>query len=146
MTRKDAVEALLNERGHLIERVRAERAQLERLQEAVERASDRLARDEAELDEIDSVLGRNPQLRLEDADIRLRGRRLEEVALRILAAERGPDAEVHYREWYEMIRDHGHLVSGKRPLESFLAQINRSPMIERVGRRSGRYRIRADAA
>ncbi len=95
---------------------------------------------------IDSVLGRSPQLRLEEADLRLRGRRLEEVAIAVLADQRGPEAEVHYRDWFELLRSNGHLVAGKHPLNTFLTQINRSAAIEKVGRRTGRYRLSLAAA
>jgi hypothetical protein len=87
------------------------------------------------------VLGREPQLRLDEAHLRLRGRRLEEVALKVLTEERGPEAEVHYREWFELLRQKGFLVAGKEPVNTFLAQINRSGAIEKVGHRSGRYRL-----
>jgi hypothetical protein len=135
------MDALLGERRELIGRIEHEREQLERLQEIVARLSDRLAHDERTLEEIDSVLGRSPQLRLEDADLRLRGRRLEQVAVELLEAELGAEAEVHYREWFELLRSRGHLVAGKEPLNTFLSQINRSEAVERVGRRTGRYRL-----
>jgi regulator of replication initiation timing len=138
-----AVEGLLEERRALIERLEREREQLERLRSIASNLTESLAHGEAMLDEIDSVLGRNPQLRLEEADVRLRGRRLEEVAVEVLSSERGAEAEVHYREWYELLRGQGHLVAGKEPMNTFLSQINRSASVERVGRRTGRYRLRA---
>jgi hypothetical protein len=61
-----------------------------------------------------------------------------------LSEERGSDVEVvevHYREWFELLRSRGHLIAGKEPINTFLAQINRSTKVERVGRRTGRYRI-----
>ena len=82
-------------------------------------------------------------MRLEDANLRLRGRRLEEVALAVLAEERGAGIEVHYREWFDLLRERGHLVAGKAPINTFLAQINRSRSVEPVGNRSGRYRLAA---
>ena len=139
------LDALLDQRRRLWARVEADREQLEQLRSIVADVAERLAHDERILEEIDSVLGRNPQLRLEEADLRLRGRRLEEVAVQILAADRGAGAEIHYREWYELLRSRGHLVAGKEPLNTFLAQINRSEAVERVGRRSGRYRLRDSA-
>jgi hypothetical protein len=137
------MEALLGERRSLLARIEQEREQLEQLQLIVERLSERLAHDERTLEEIDSALGRSPQLRIEDADVRLRGRRLEEVAVAVLTEERGPGAEVHYREWFELLRARGHLISGKEPLNTFLAQINRSEAVKKIGRRTGRYKIAA---
>ena len=61
----------------------------------------------------------------------------------VLAEERGPGAEVHYREWFELLRSRGHLVAGKEPVNTFLTQINRSDAVIRVGRRSGRYKLAA---
>lgn len=139
------MDALLGERKALMARIEQEREQLERLQRIVANLSDRLTHDEHMLEEIECVLGQAPQLRLEDADVRLRGRRLEEVAIAILADERGSGVEVHYREWFELLRHRGHLVAGKEPLNTFLAQINRSRAVESIGRRSGLYRL-AEAA
>jgi hypothetical protein len=140
------MDALVGERRTLIARIEQEREQLGRMQSIVSNLEERLAHDERMLGEIDSVLGRAPQLRLEDADLRLRGRRLEEVAIAVLTDERGPGVEVHYREWFELLRSSGHLVAGKNPLNTFLTQINRSRSIEKVGRRTGRYRLSAAAA
>lgn len=140
-----ALEALLEERRILIARVEQEREQLERLQSVVGQVSDRLEDDERTLAEIESALGMNPQLCLDDANVRLRGQHLERVALEVLKEERGEAAEVHYREWFELVRARGHHVAGKDPLNSFRSQINRSGSVEQVGRRSGMYRIRAAA-
>lgn len=139
------MDVLVGERNSLTARIEQEREQLARIQSIVASLSERLAHDERMLEEIDAVLGRSPQLRLEDADLRLRGRRLEEVAIAVLADDRGPDAEVHYREWFELIRSSGYLIAGKDPLNTFLTQINRSAEIENVGRRTGRYRLSASA-
>jgi hypothetical protein len=140
------MDALVIQRNSLIARIEQEREQLEQMQSIVASLEERLAHDERMLGEIDSVLGRSPQLRLEDADFRLRGRRLEEVAIAVLADERGPGAEVHYREWFELLRAQGHRVAGKHPLNTFLSQINRSAAVERIGRRTGRYRLSVRAA
>lgn len=138
------MDALLGERKALVARIEQEREQLEQLQAIVANVSERLAHDERMLGDIESALGTAPQLRLDAADIRLRGRRLEEVAIEVLTAERGADAEVHYREWFELLRANGHLVAGKEPLNTFLTQIRRSPGVESIGRRTGRYRLLAE--
>src|SRR5688572_16875930 len=110
-----AMDALVGERKALLARIEQEREQLDRMREIVASLEQRLAHDERMLDEVSSVLGISPQLRLDDSDVRLRGRRLEEVAVEVLTSERGPDAEVHYREWFELLRDRGYLVAGKEP-------------------------------
>jgi hypothetical protein len=134
-------ERLLDERRALVVQVEAQRSQLDRMQEIVGTLQERLTQDEHLLNELDGVLGTAAQLRLESLDPRLHGRRLEEVAIEVLRDARGVDAEVHYRDWFELLRARGHRVKGKEPLGTFLAQINRSTAVERVGRRSGRYRL-----
>lgn len=135
------MDALVGERKALLARIEQEREQLEGMRRIVAGLEERLAHDERMLEEVSSVLGISPQLRLDDSDVRLRGRRLEEVAVEVLQTERGAGAEVHYREWFELLREHGYLVAGKEPLNTFLTQINRSQSVERVGRRTGRYRL-----
>ena len=136
------MEVLMVERRRLSVRLEQERQQLERLRSVVADIADRVAHDERLLWEINSVLGKEPQLRLDEADLRLRGRRLEAVAIEVLAEERGRNEEVHYREWFELLRARGHLVAGKEPINTFLAQINRSRDVHPVGRRTGLYRLR----
>lgn len=139
------MDALLDERKVLLARIEQQQEQLGRLQNIVARVAERLAHDENVLHEINCVLGQSPQLRIQDADVRLRGRRLEEIAVAILADERGTGVDVHYREWFELLRHHGHLVGGKEPLNTFLAQINRSRSVEATGGRTGLYRLAAGA-
>jgi hypothetical protein len=135
------ITGLLAERQGLLGRVEQTREQLESMRRIVSTLERQLGQDEHLLREIDEVLGREPQLRLDEAHIRLRGRRLEEVALKVLAEERGPNVEVHYREWFAMLRQKGFLVAGKEPVNTFLAQINRSDAVDKVGHRTGRYRL-----
>jgi hypothetical protein len=127
----------------LIGRIEQEQEELEVLRALVENLADQLSRDEYMLRQVDSALGRAPQLTLEQANLRLRGQDLERVAVEVLQEERGADAEVHYREWFELLRARGYLVSGKQPINTFLAQIGRSNAVESVGRRTGRYRLKA---
>lgn len=140
------METLLDEGRLLMARIEQDREQLERIRGIAERIEHRLRYDEALLEEINSALGRAPQLRLDDADVRLRGQRLERVAIDVLERRLGPDAEVHYRDWFELLREEGHLVAGKDPVNTFLSQINRSAAVEKVGRRTGRYRLSGAAA
>ncbi len=142
MTTPDLTTRLAREREILAVHVAIQREQLERLRTIVERLEERLAHEEHLLDELDGVLGIAAQLRIESLHERLRGQRLAEVAIAVLEEEHGPDCEVHYRDWFKLIRARGHHVAGKDPLGTFLAQINRSSAVERVGRRTGRYRLR----
>ena len=145
MASDEAIEVLLAERRRLLGRLEQEAEQLEALRSVVEDLADRVARGKQALGEINSVLGKEPQLRLDEADVRLRGQRLEQIAIEVLTTHHDREEPVHYRDWFELLRSNGYLVAGKAPLDTFLAQINRSAAVERVGRRTGLYRL-ADAA
>lgn len=135
------MDALLAQRRRLSSRVEEHLEEREALMAIIAGINDQLARDEHMLAEVESLFGTETQLRLEQADLRLRGRRLEEVATQVLAEEIGTEADVHYRDWFALLRARGYLVGGKEPINTFLAQINRSEAIEPIGRRSGRYRL-----
>jgi hypothetical protein len=134
------MDTLLDEARLLQARIEQDREQLERVRAVAERIEERLRHDESVLEEIESTLGRSSQLRIEEANFRLRGQRLETVAIDVLR-KRGEKIEVHYRDWFDLVRDEGHLVAGKNPVNTFLSQINRSEAVEKVGRRTGLYRL-----
>ena len=92
------------------------------------------------------ALGLSAQLRIEDLSPRLRGQRLQEVAVEVLRTIWGAERDIHYREWFDLVRSEGHRVGGKDPLATFLAQIHRAPDIESLGGRSGRYRLSSTAS
>ena len=53
------------------------------------------------------------------------------------------DQSIH-REWYELVRRAGFVVSGKDPVANFLVQIARSPRVKKAGApRSGLYLLEA---
>lgn len=141
MPGEPSISALLPQRKRLIRRIEEQQEELKMLERVLESLSEQLSRDEYMLGEIDSALGRSPQLCLEGANLRLRGQNLERVAVSVLQEERGSNAEVHYKEWFELLRARGYMVAGKQPVNTFLAQIGRSTAVERVGRRTGRYRL-----
>ncbi len=102
----------------------------------------RLQRDRSLLAELEQALGRAVQLSIDDLDGRLRGQRLLDVAIKLLEEKLGRGQEIHYREWFQLLQEHGYRVGGKDPLATFLAQINRSEAVESLGKRTGRYRLR----
>jgi hypothetical protein len=119
------------------------RERLEALEDLSAALREQLEKDELMLRRLDGILGSCPESPLDSLDARLRGAELRDVAVAILM-RRGCDQPVHYREWFTWVREAGYHVSGRDPLASFLAQITRSPQVERVGgARSGRYRVRA---
>lgn len=136
---------LTEEAVTLAARINAQSEQAERLRDLAERIETRTAEDRSALADLEGVLGEAAQLGLDDLDRRLGGQRLERVAIRLLEEHHGADGEIHYRAWFDLIRDAGYEVSGKNPLGTLLAQLNRSDSVERVGRRTGRYRLRLAA-
>lgn len=110
----------------------------------LERAS-KLLREADRLDhrvrELDELLGRAPQMRLELRSHKLQGHRLREEAARILLERRGLRVAIHYREWFELLREQGIEVAGKDPLATFLTQLTRSPVVLRVNGQQGIYQL-----
>lgn len=127
----------------LVAQVTEQRERADRLRALADQVEENAARDEHLLQEVAALLGRDPQLRLEDLDARLRGQRLREVAVEVLRRQIGPGQPIHYRQWYDLLTAAGHKVAGRDPVATFLAQVARAPEIERVGSRSGRYRLAA---
>jgi hypothetical protein len=136
-------EALLREAMALRDRIDAQVDQAERLRLLAERIEDQTDRERALLEQLEGALGRSVQLSIDELDGRLRGHRLLEVAIALLEEKIGRGQAIHYKEWFDLLRAHGYRVGGKDPLATFLAQINRSDCIESVGKRTGRYRLKA---
>lgn len=73
-----------------------------------------------------------------DADIQptngvtvLRGARIREAAVRVLAANADAEVPVHYRDWFQLLIAQGFMPAGKDPLATFLTQVGRSPVVKR---------------
>ena len=123
------------------QRVIQQREQVDRLRAVAEQVEEQTARDEHLLQELAAALGLSSQLSIDDLSQRLRGQRLQKVALEVLRLRWEADQPIHYREWFDLVQEEGHRVGGKDPLATFLAQINRAPEVESLGGRSGRYRL-----
>jgi hypothetical protein len=115
----------------------------ERLRAIADQAAVQVTDEERLLGDLAGILGISPQTTIDSLDGRLRGRRLREVAVDVLAARHGTGEAIHYRAWYELVRDAGYSVAGKDPVATFLAQVNRAEQIEAVGSRTGLYLLRA---
>ena len=61
--------------------------------------------------------------------VRLRGPRIREQAIRVLAAAEHDGAPIHYRDWYALLRSAGYVSTGQDPLATFLTQVRRSPLV-----------------
>lgn len=127
----------------MVERTRWSRDRAERLADMAEQARAQADADEKLLKDMAGVLGIDPQLRLDGLHERLRGERLREVAIAVLSERENPHEPIHYKDWYEMLRERGYDATGKDPLATFLAQVRRTNDVEPVGRRSGLYLLRA---
>ena len=136
---------LLQEAAALTRKIAAQTDQADRLRLLAARVEEQNVLDRQNLAELEAVLGEAAQLAIDDLDQLLRGQRLERVAIRLLRESHGADAVIHYREWFDLLRAEGYRVSGRNPLGTFLSQLNRSNSVERVGRRTGKYRLRVAA-
>lgn len=99
---------------------------------------ERLARDSSDDGIVDGSA--QPRLRIVSATspvgdspqaIELRGAQVRETAVRILTSTDKPHQAVHYRTWFELLRQQGFVPAGKDPLATFLTQISRSPVVRR---------------
>ncbi|MGD9734948.1 MAG: hypothetical protein AB7V58_04970 [Solirubrobacterales bacterium] len=134
---------LLSEAVALTRRIEAQAEQAERFRLLADRIDEQNQRERALLEQLEGALGRAVQLSIDDLDGRLRGQRLLDVAIELLDQQVGRGKAIHYRDWFQLLKEHGYRVGGKDPLGTFLAQIARAEGIESVGRRSGRYRLKA---
>jgi hypothetical protein len=135
--------ALAEEYLSLKARISEARARAERLRALADHLEHQASQDQRALGELEGALGLAAQLQIEQLDRDLGGKRLQEIAIEVLSKEIIPGQTVHYRHWYALLCAAGYRARGKDPLASFLAQINRSELIEPVGNRTGRYRLRA---
>lgn len=136
-------EALRKEYRAMHARVEQSRERAERMQALAEQAVAQAAAEEKLLRDLAGVLGLSAQTSLDELDGRLRGQRLREVAVQVLRDQREAGEPIHYRAWFELVRQQGYAVAGKDPLATFLAQVSRADEVEPVGRRSGLYLLRA---
>lgn len=132
------------ERELVMARVAELREQSRRMHELADAVDADLASALRLLGQLDEMLGLAQQMSMTDADDALRGQRLRDVAIQILKRHiKGEAVAVHYREWYDLVVRDGYRIAGKDPVATFLTQVSRAPEVEPIGRRSGRYRLRA---
>ena len=92
--------------------------------------------------ELGELLGIEDQLSITDLIPELRGERLREVAADIVFRHfKSGDPPFHYKVWFELVINEGHRIGGKNPAATFLTQVARVQGIERVGRRTGLYKV-----
>ena len=142
---RDFVAAAAAERDALAARLLGAQARVEQLEALVAEARAEADSLRASVRAVEEVAGLAPQMALCDISEELRGERLREVALEVLRRLSVSGDPVHYRLWFEALVDSGYRVLGRDPLATFLTQVSRIERVEKVGRRSGLYRLR-DAA
>jgi hypothetical protein len=96
---------------------------------------------EGQVRDLDELLGRAPQLRIDLQSRELQGQQLREAAAQILLERRGARHPIHYRDWYQLLTEAGYAAAGKNGLATFLTQITRSPIVSRVKGESGVYEL-----
>ena len=94
---------------------------------------------------VEEMLWLSPQIAMCEISEELRGERLRDVALALLRERSAPNDPIHYRVWFDELVQSGFRVSGKDPLATFITQVSRIERVEKVGRRSGLYRLRVAA-
>lgn len=129
------------ERLALLERFEECRARSENyaaLASEATREAERYARTIRELGEL---LGLEDQLSIVDLSEEIRGERLRVVASKVLWQHHSAGDVVHYKHWFDLVVADGHRIGGKNPAATFLTQVARVESVERVGRRSGLYKL-----
>jgi hypothetical protein len=76
----------------------------------------------------------------------LRSEQLRDAAVAVLARAPGVGQPIHYRQWFALLLEEGHKVSGKDPLATFLTQVTRSPLVMRAPDDAGVYKLDPKAA
>ena len=129
------------ERTKLIERFGSARARSEnhaQLAEEAAREADHYAKT---IRELRPDPGLEDQLSIVHLSDQLRGQRLREIATQVLWRHFRAGDVVHYKQWFDLVVADGYRIGGKNPAATFLTQVARVDTVERVGRRSGLYRV-----
>lgn len=134
------VTSVAAERDRLIALVESLVREAEKIQAELDSARSDIEMHMALVRELDDLLGYSSQLRLDLPVGPIGGRQLREIAIEILRS-RGDSGAVHYRDWYAWLEEAGYRASGQNPAATFLAQISQDHRVERVGSKSGRYRL-----
>lgn len=141
----DFVAAAAAERDKLAERLVDISERVDRFEALASEAREEAASLASSIREIEEMVGLSPQIAMCEISEELRGQRLREVALEVLKRRVADGDSIHYRAWFDALVESGYRVSGKDPLATFLTQVSRIDRVEKLGRRSGLYRLRLAA-
>jgi hypothetical protein len=134
-------ETALAEREKLIARYENCRSRYEELLEEAQASAFEAERYLKTIRELGEVLDIEDQLSLTTLNDELRGERLREIAADVLWRHYKAGDVVHYKEWLALVVAEGHRIGGKNSAATFLTQVAREKTVERVGRRTGLYKL-----
>jgi hypothetical protein len=129
------------ERATLLTRYEEARALSEHYTELAENAARQAERYAKTIRELGELLEIEDQLSIVQLSDQLRGERLREVATNVLWRHHRAGDIVHYKQWFDLVVADGYHIGGKNPAATFLTQVARVESVERVGRRSGLYKL-----
>ena len=72
-----------------------------------------------------------PELGSEPEHGYLRGYEIREAAVRVLRNLHPSPRQIHYSDWFDLVRAAGYDIAGRDPLATFLTQVSRSPVVIR---------------
>jgi hypothetical protein len=129
------------ERATLLTRYEEARALSEHHAQLAEQAAREAGRYAKTIRELGELLEIEDQLSIVQLSDQLRGERLREIATDVLWRHHRAGDIVHYKQWFDLVVADGYRIGGKNPAATFLTQVARVQTVERVGRRSGLYRL-----
>jgi hypothetical protein len=129
------------ERVALLERFDESRARSEHHAALAKEAAREAERYAQTIRELGELLGVEDQLSIVDLSEEIRGERLRDIAAEVLWRHHSMGDVVHYKQWFDLVVAEGHRIGGKNPSATFLTQVARVESVERVGRRSGLYKL-----
>jgi hypothetical protein len=132
------------EREKLLERYEEARALSEKHAELAEDAAREAERYGKTIRELGEILELEDQLSIVGLSPQLRGERLREIATEVLWRHHGAGDVVHYKQWFALVVADGYQIGGKNPAATFLTQVARVESVERIGGRSGLYKLVAE--
>ncbi len=129
------------ERKTLLERFEEARTRSEHHAQLAADAAREAERYAKTIRELGEILEIEDQLSIVGLSDELRGERLREIAAEVIWRHHRAGDIVHYKQWFELVVADGYRIGGKNPAATFLTQVARVGSVERVGRRSGLYRL-----
>jgi hypothetical protein len=129
------------EREQWIKHFDEARARADHYQQLADEAAREAERYAKTIRELGELLELEDQLSIVQLSDQLRGERLREIAAFVLWRHHSAGDVIHYKDWFDLVVADGYRIGGKDPAATFLTQVARVPSVERVGRRSGLYRL-----